>query len=225
LFFTSCETENKITFKEVEITVEGNSIVSINIPKAERVNIISDHINTTIYQAISQSLSFGEENVNSKKSLEEQILSFNNQYNSFKKDFPDSVQEWEAQIDGDLMYQSSEIISIALSSYLNTGGAHGILTIYFLNFDATTGLQIKNEMLFNDIEAIKPITESYFNDFIEENNSDVFEADKFSLPQNIGYEDEGIVMLYNVYEVAPYASGIIQFTIPYNEISTYLNYN
>jgi len=225
LTFTSCVTDNEIIFKEVEITVEGNSIVSINIPKAQGDFIISDSINKTITHTISQSLNFGEENLNTKKSLEEQILAFNNEYTSFKKDFPDSAQEWEAQIDGDLMYQSSEIISIALSTYINTGGAHGILTIRFLNFDPGSGLKLENDKLFNDIEALGAIAKSYFNEFIEENDSVVFDPDKFSLPQNIGFEEEGIVMLYNTYEVAPYASGIIQFTIPYSEISSNLNYN
>jgi hypothetical protein len=225
LILTSCVEESKITFNEIEISAEGNSIVSINIPKAEGDNIISDNINTTIYYTISQSLSFGEEHVNSEKSLEEQILEFNTEYNSFKKDFPNSAQEWEAQIDGDLMYQSEEIISIAISSYLDTGGAHGILTIRFLNFDPETGLKIENDKLFNDIKAIKSIAKSYFEEFIAENESEIFDTDEFLLAQNIGLEDEGVVILYNVYEVAPYATGIIQFTIPYNEISSYLNYN
>ncbi len=42
------------------------------------------------------------------------------------------------------MYQSSEVISVALTSYINTGGAHGVLTITFLNFDAETGFQISS---------------------------------------------------------------------------------
>jgi len=225
LIFTSCVTEEKITFKEVEITAEGNSIVSINIPKAEGNNIISNTINKTITHTISQSLNFGKENLNSKKSLEEQIQFFNNEFIAFKKDFPGSAQEWKAQIDGDLMYQSQEIISIAISSYLNTGGAHGILTISFLNFDSKTGLLLENDKLFNDIESVKSIAKPYFEDFIAENDSEIFNADEFLLPQNIGFEDEGIIMLYNGYEVAPYSTGIIQFTIPYNEISSYLNFN
>lgn len=225
LIFTSCVEESEITFNEVEISPEGNSIVSINIPKAEGEGGISSKINTTLYNAISKSLSFGEEDEGSEKSLEDQIQNFNEEYFAFKKEFPESTQEWEAQIDGDLMYRSNEVISIALSSYINTGGAHGILTISFLNFDTETGLQLENEQLFNDMEAVKSIAQLHFNDFISENEKMVFELAQFSLPQNIGFEEEGIVMLYNVYEVAPYASGIIQFTIPYDEISSYLNYN
>ena len=57
LIFTSCVEESEITFNEVEISPEGNSIVSINIPKAEGEGGISSKINTTLYNAISKSLS------------------------------------------------------------------------------------------------------------------------------------------------------------------------
>jgi len=65
LFLTSCETEHKITFKEIEILVEGNSIVNVNIPKAEGDSELSNNINNAIIHNISQSLNFGDENMNS----------------------------------------------------------------------------------------------------------------------------------------------------------------
>ena len=55
-------------------------------------------------------------------------------------------------------------------------------------------------------------------------DKDLFESesDTFNLPENITYNEEGIVLLYNAYEIAPYATGILEFEIPYSEIENYL---
>jgi hypothetical protein len=222
--FISCETETKIVFEETEITTQNNSVVSINIPKASGTINIAKNINEGISNAITDILNFGELDA-ATISIEELIINFNDEFNTFKNNFPDSVQEWEIQIDGDIMYQSSEIISIALTSYVDTGGAHGVLTITFLNFDTETGLLISNAKLFTDNKAINDMTKSYFVKIINEKEISVFDDDEFQLPENIGYSEDGILILYNVYEVASYADGIIQFTIPFNEISSSLKYH
>ena len=224
LIFISCETETKIVFEETEITTQNNSVVSINIPKVSGTINIAKNINEGISNAITDILNFGELDA-ATISIEELIINFNDEFNTFKNNFPDSVQEWEIQIDGDIMYQSSEIISIALTSYVDTGGAHGVLTITFLNFDTETGLLISNAKLFTDNKAINDMTKSYFVKIINEKEISVFDDDEFQLPENIGYSEDGILILYNVYEVASYADGIIQFTIPFNEISSSLKYH
>lgn len=222
--FTACVSEDKIVFQETEITTEDNTIVSVNIPKAIGEQQIADNINGVVSASISKSLNFDNPNHVSDKTVEEEISIFNTEFKAFKNDFPDSAQVWEAQIDGDVMYQSPEIISIALTSYMNTGGAHGILTIDVLNFDAQTGKQILNTDLFNNTDEVSKIAKSYYVNFIKENDITPFEAETFKLPENIGFEKEGVLFFYNVYEVASYASGTIDFTIPYAEISSYLNY-
>jgi len=222
LIFISCETETKITFEEIEITSKKNSIVSIIIPKASGTTEITNNINEGISNTIINILNFEE--TDDDENIEELIIKFNDEFNAFKNDFPDSSQVWEVQIDGDVMYQSAEVISIALTSYWNTGGAHGVLTITILNFNPQTGFQISTADLFTDIEAIENITKSYFEKTINEKDISTFDTNGFELPRNIGFTEDGILMLYNVYEVASYADGIIQFTVPYNKISSYLNY-
>ena len=223
--FTACVSEDKIVFQETEITTEDNSIVNINIPKAIGDPQIADNINALISSSISKSLNFENPDHISDKTVEEEISIFNTEFKAFKNDFPDSAQVCEAQIDGDVMYQSPEIISLALTSYMNTGGAHGILTIDILNFDAQTGKQLSNADLFNNFDEVTKIAKPYYDTFLKENDITPFEPDKFNLPENIGFEKEGVLFFYNVYEVTSYASGTIDFTIPYTEISPYLNYN
>nr|WP_281386135.1 RsiV family protein [Hyunsoonleella aquatilis] len=90
-----------------------------------------------------------------------------------------------------------------------------------MNFDATTGKPIQNENLFKNIDGFKALAKSYFNKAVED-RSVLFEPDSFSLPANMGYTEEGIILLYNPYEIAPYAKGIIDFTIPFENAEGYL---
>ncbi|WP_298497459.1 DUF3298 and DUF4163 domain-containing protein [uncultured Algibacter sp.] len=224
LTFFNCKEEQKLIFSDINITTKSNSIVEVNIPEIIGNETISNKINSEIQKIVITALHIGNPDEITSTSIKESIELFNSEYNTFKNDFPDSFQPWEAQIDGEVMYQTTNIISIALTSYANTGGAHGILNISFLNFDIKTGQKIENKALFNDVEAVKKIVKSYLIDNTIEKNI-FLEDNEFKLPENIGYSENGIIILYNTYEVAPYVSEIIEFAVPYNSIESYLIYN
>ena len=50
----------------------------------------------------------------------------------------------------------------------------------------------------------------------------MFDGETFYLPENIGFTQEGIQLLYNQYEVASYADGPIVLTLSYKEVKDYL---
>lgn len=122
------------------------------------------------------------------------------------------------------MYQSPYVVSIAMTSYTNTGGAHGMVVVSFLNFDVKTGNLIENDALINDLSAFKELAKTYFNQEIEGKRDLYFEPENFTLPANIGFNDDGLILLYNSYEIAPYSTGLTEFTIPYETIEGYLNF-
>lgn len=219
----NCKEEAQISFSENHITTKNNTLVEIHIPKASGSQEISNKINTEIQQTVVSNLNIDNPDATSK-SINESINYFNNEYNTFKNDFPESLQPWEAQIDGEVMYQSPEIISIAITSFTNTGGAHGNLVITFLNFNANTGERIKNNQLFNNTEAFTKTAYTYFTEHAK-NQSLLIESNEFVLPANIGFNEDGLVLLYNTYEIAPYSEGIIEFIIPYSAATPYLAIN
>lgn len=220
----SCNEDPKLVFYETSFTTEENSMVEVILPLANGTDeTLTNTINNTIKIHVINALKIGGQEAENSQTIEESIRNFNTNFETFKKDFPEA-HPWDAQIDGEVMYQSSEIISISLSSYLNTGGAHGNLNITFLNFDAETGKPIKNEDLISNLEAFKKTAEIYFEDTVEDKDI-LFDPASFQLPENIGFNEEGMILLYNTYEVAPYATGIIEFTIPYDEIRSVLNFN
>lgn len=220
----NCNEEQKTVFSDINITTENNNIVEVNIPQASGNKTVSNLINTEIQKTIIAALHIGNPDKITSSSLEESITSFNSEYIGFKSEFPETDQSWEAQIDGEVLYQSPGLTSVAITSYTNTGGAHGILNISFLNFDSKTGQRIQNKHLFNDIEAFKIVATPYFKDATKD-KSLLLDYKQFELPANIGYSEDGIVLLYNTYEVAPYSSGIIELAIPFEEAEPYLVFN
>ena len=224
LLVASCIDDKKVHFTEINITTSENKIVEINIPQASGDKGISKKINNSLKSSIIEYLKLGDNEINKASTIEASIENFNSEYNKFKSDFPESSIEWDAQIDGEVMYHSEVVISVALTSYQNTGGAHGLLNISFLNFDVETGELITNEDLFSDFSAFKTIAEQHFNNEIAEKKDQYFEPDTFTLPENIGFDDEGLFLLYNTYEIAPYSTGLTEIHIPFTEVSMLLNY-
>lgn len=220
----SCTPKKEISFSEQNITTATNTIVDINIPKAVGSSKLALHINESLNQYVATALQFNQEN-KTLSSIEKNIDNFNTEYKNFKKKFPESSQEWEAQIDGELMFKSPEIISISLTTYKNTGGAHGILVITFLNFNAQTGELLTTDKLLKNKEQFTKIANTYFNEEILEKKEMYLDADNFVLPQNIGYSTDGLTLLYNTYEIAPYTTGITEFVIPFSEANSYLKFN
>ncbi len=220
----SCVDDNKVIFTEINITTPQNKIVEINIPEATGDKTTAENINTSILTAVNSNLQIEDLEDNKNLATKELIDRFNKDYEAFKAEFPESAIEWDAQIDGEVMYHSAGVLSVAITSYQNTGGAHGILSITFLNFDVDTGTVLTDENLFADMPAFKKIAEQYFNKEIADKKETYFEPDNFTLPANIGFDDEGIFLLYNAYEIAPYSTGITEVHIPYEEVSMLLNY-
>lgn len=215
----ACENDPMVTFKEAHFADIDSTMVEVNIPVAEGNKSITKGINSTIESHIVSALQIGDST--SSTSVQQSIKAFCEEYKSFKNDFPQSSQTWEAQIDGDIMYQSPDIISIALTTYKNTGGAHGIMTITFLNFNGQTGNMVSNDNLFNNKPAFYNLAKTYFHTHVDYKKL-VFDTEKFELPANIGYSEKGVILLYNTYEIAPYSAGVIEFTIPYEDVNSLL---
>lgn len=222
--FIACKDELKLSFSEVNISTNNNQLVDVNIPNASGNEDIANRINSVIIKDVMASLHIGEPDNISSKTIEESMTSFNKEFQTFKTDFPETTEQWEAQIDGEVIFQSLEIVSIVITSYINTGGAHGTLNISFLNFETNTGHLIPNNKLFKDIEGFEKVAKTYFDKTIKDKDA-VFDVDTFKLPTNIAYNEEGLVLLYNTYEIAPYSTGIIEFTIPFEDVGSFLHFN
>ncbi|MBR9845048.1 MAG: DUF3298 and DUF4163 domain-containing protein [Algicola sp.] len=224
----SCKEDINIEFSEAHFETSKDADISINYPKAEGNKEVSELINTTIENYIVGQTNFSEDSL-THLSIKDAIKRFNAEFNSFKSDFPESSQKWEAFIDGEVTYRSPEVISIAINSYLDTGGAHGNTNVRFFNFHPQTGKLYSKAELISNVKNLSELIEAkLMNEVTSGSNQpmeDFFFGKDFQLPETLGYSDEGLIVLYNPYEIASYSQGIIEFTIPYSEISSFLNIN
>lgn len=225
LLLWSCATEKALVFSESNTLYEDNAVIEINIPIAEGDSELAKAINSKIENHIANMLNFAEEPSESIL-LKDAIKNFDDNYKSFKNDFAESALIWEATFDGEITYNSEHVISIAISSYSNTGGAHGNTNVTFYNFDKTTSKLMDINSIITDKEALKTLAKQYFQDNINKDGEfsyeDYFFGEGFQLPANIGFNDEGLILFYNPYEIAPYAMGITEFSIPYEKLDTAL---
>jgi len=225
----SCQSESKLTFEPIKLQSEecdGCPKIEINIPNALDDSPVSEAINRSLSEEIISILSFTEDKT--IDSADKAIKSFTSSYKELKTKFPDEVQ-WEATIDGEVVYEDENVVTLMLNSYSFTGGAHGYASTSFLNFDKKQGTELENWELFDDLDGFEDFAETKFRiqeKIPQDTNINatgfMFEGDSFHLPNNIGYTKDGVQLIYNQYEVASYADGPIVLILPYDEINLYL---
>ena len=225
IFLFSCTEEEVLVFADKTEVYTDNANIEINFPYAEGESARAKKINATIENHIANMLLFSEE-PQELLGLDQAVSQFDKEYKRFKEDFSESALVWEAIFDAEVIYQSQEVITLAINGYLNTGGAHGNMNITLYNFDEN-GKILEIDDIIKDQEAFIDFVEPYFERAIKEKDqeqkmSDYFFGDPFHLPANIGINEDGVLMLYNVYEIGSYAQGLTEFTIPFEDVEKFL---
>jgi hypothetical protein len=224
VIFTSCEKHKPLVFTEEIITPRTQATIELVYPKFEENSKLATTLNKTIKQSIAERLVDTDESV---LSMKEAIEKFDTDYKRFIKDFQESQIPWEALVDSEITYQSQDIICIALNTYINTGGAHGNAFIEFLNFNAETGALLSQDDFLTNRKELTQVAKTHFIKMLKEESKDLslgnyFNEDIFKLPEQIGFSDEGLILLYNSYEVLSNPQGITEFTIPFSEVESFL---
>ncbi len=228
LFLTlifSCSNETKtVSFENNSYENHYEADISVSIDEAIGNSELSKIVNFKIKEAIISTLS----DVTKKTSLESVLEDFDTEFITFKKQFPEaSHPAWELHIETEKVYQSEEIITLSINTYEFKGGAHGNDKIKFLNLNANTGEVYKLNDIVDNSDDFKALAKDHFLKSIDadkENNQieDYFFGKPFQLPENIGFSEDGLVFLYNVYEVASYDQGYTEFVIPFDAVESYL---
>ena len=184
-------------------------------------------INTALREEIIAQMIFDE--TMEVENLEDAMNSFETAYTDIKNIFKEEITPWEAKIDGKIIFEDEMLLTIQMDSYIFTGGAHGHQAKRFLNFDKKRGTELENWQLFQNRSDFQEFAEQQFRKQeaipAEASINDtglMFERDHFYLPENIGFTNKGIKLLYNPYEVASYAEGPIELTLPYKEVKPFL---
>lgn len=232
---TSCKNDTTLKFSEKVFEqkpesgcVEYCPAVKLEITLFENGNKVNDSINKKTFDTFSELLSF-EDETRIVTNYNELLNSFMNSYENLKKKFPDDAIGWEASGKSYLSYQNSKIANIKIEYYIYTGGAHGYYGIKSLIFDLKNGKTLGRNDIFNDIESFALFSEKKFKEkFGIKPNAPInstgfmFENEFFELPETILFTEKGLVLFYNIYEIASYADGPQELSITYEEAKPFL---
>jgi len=160
-------------------------------------------------------------------SVQEEAAAFIENFDDFikKDEYP---RAWHTELNAKVIQNTTDYLALSLDVSNYTGGAHGNYATLFFNYDAakkdTIGLEriipsskqgeLTNiaERIFRKQEGIdsgQALDESYF-----------FEDNLFHLNTNFTLSQKGLLFLYNVYEIKPYAAGTTELLIPYEQIDS-----
>lgn len=190
----------------------------------------SDSAKTLLNQVIAEKMKtiasdyFHEEAIDG--TFEHIAQSFIRDYETFKIDFPGYMFGWYVEIFAEIIYESEMLISLRIDSESFTGGAHPNSSTNLFVIDLNSFKELTTSDIIADTTKFKKILEQEFRK-VKEMREDQSFADvgfyindgDFLLNDNIGITDQGIIVHFNPYEIAPYSEGATTLEIHKNKLS------
>lgn len=145
----------------------------------------------------------------------------------------------EHVVSGFSLLSDKKIYVYGIERYVYMGGAHGLETRNYYNFDLKTGKSITEKDLFKtnyETELSELIKKRIIEESKESNETKDLEpilsledtdfwSDSIKPNGNFYITDESINYVFNPYEIAPYYMGQTEVTIPFNRLKSLLKPN
>lgn len=148
--------------------------------------------------------------------------------------YEEAIQEgypfypWEAYIKYQITNNTNGLLSLYVDDYIYSGGAHGGTVRTSATWDLAKGTQRTLDSFFklnaDYRNLVLGIILRQAQHNLEQDPDTMYFDDYQDLikknfnPQSFYLTPNGLVIYYQQYEVGPYAAGIIEFTIPYEQI-------
>lgn len=117
--------------------------------------------------------------------------------------------------------QSKDLLSFYIEYYQFTGGAHGLTTRKAYVVENSNGKKLTLDKLFKEGYDYKSIIDTFIKKDISKNKDKYFDGEEGfkGINKDVKFYIEGndLVIYYDQYEIAPYASGIPEFKINIKE--------
>lgn len=129
-----------------------------------------------------------------------------------------------------ILFENDSLLSYAVEYSDYEGGAHGSYRITYVNIDLNKLVTLTEEDLFSP-GYFKPLTEKIVHQLMKSYDADIpdsllmrgfFTLEDIVPNNNFWLDAENIHYSYNQYEIAPYAMGVIDVSVPYTELSDIL---
>ena len=139
-------------------------------------------------------------------------------------DIPDdSVFVYQLMVKPDYLGHVDNFEMFEISSYVFTGGAHGMPYSEYLIFDPSTKKQVRlDDMLQTGKKPrFKALAYEAYKTWVKTVDEDLNSYEKnwpFTLDDNVTLTDKGIDIRYQHYAIGPYAYGMPVLSIPYSKL-------
>ncbi len=164
------------------------------------------------------------------------------QINHYRSDNAEAVQsysdlseiQWlnyESYYDGKVLNQVGDYLSYCMTAYFYTGGAHGSTVCNYGVYDLARNVQLHLYDITDDetrpyITALlaNKVLPDYMDKSLNQLKQDgyLFDDAEIALNDNFYLSEEGITWVYQQYELAPYAMGLIPVTLTWFDLQPVL---
>ena len=144
--------------------------------------------------------------------------------------------EYTADRTATVVRNDNRVLTVCYNDYTYTGGAHGMYSARYYNFDPSTGVVLS----LSDLSADEPAFKAYLTDrmaaLAQTDETIQSQIDGFVDPADydsafssllrdgswfLGYD--GLTVVSDLYEISSYADGLVSFVIPYDQLTEYLD--
>lgn len=125
-------------------------------------------------------------------------------------------------------WQNERLLCFTLSYVSYTGGAHPSTWRQAVSFDLSTGKTVSVTDLATDINQLEEAVYQLILRQIQDSGDTSYFSDYDKtvldwIERSVFYNADGVTIVFNTYDIAPYSAGEQTFFIPYDLVKLYLN--
>ena len=233
---TSCTKETKETSRNITVAL-GNNQDSVNV-SIDVPTYADSKVNAAIMEQLNEQL--GGTYEGDYADCDSFVRFCAQKYMKEMKDLRDEFEDFdmgipfERSLKVEKGYETDKLVTYNIQTYEFSGGAHGGTTSYGMTFRKSDGRQMGvNTLLTPRPEGVD------WNDMLKQGLMEYFEAknetdleaclqgvEVYDIPMpacGVNFGPDGMNFVYQQYEIACYAAGMPNFTIPYEKLQPCLN--
>ena len=142
--------------------------------------------------------------------------------NGINRDDPEKMTklpmyQWEAKSDSKVVYANQRFLSWIVTEFEYVGGAHGSWRVTVGSIFIPAGKRIALSALYENSAEKEELQTAWCRAVAqyEKKHKLTFDKRELSLTENFYFDGTGIHFVYNPYEIAGYAAGVIEIIVPW----------
>lgn len=148
---------------------------------------------------------------------------------AYNPEFSAATFSWEKQFGFEVGRNDGGVLSLGFTTYAFTGGAHGMQVNSVQNFDLVTGKSIELQNLIDSVKfkQLEEIVTTNLKKELKLKAEDSLKGkgyfeNSIQPTNNVWMLNDGLLFVYNAYEIAPYSYGRTQIFVGYEQLKDLL---